>query len=113
LSDRDFELWVRNADDHKGEKLVIYGEVFQFDTVTGPSAFLADVAGTEQDYAYEYDITASVAAASEELLADVVEDDIVKMWVVGAGTYTYDTAMGGQNTVPLFLVTQIEVIEEG
>ena len=40
-------------------------------------------------------------------LGDFVEDDVVVMSVVGAGSYSYDTQAGGNTTAPQFEVVKI------
>jgi hypothetical protein len=109
IADRDYELLVRNADEHVGERIIIYGRVWQFDNATGPTYFLADTAGTQQEDWFDYEIQAAMQGTAD-MFSNVVEDDIFKAWVTVMGSQTYETAIGGENTVPLFSVGQIEVI---
>ncbi len=107
---RDFALVAKNPDQHTGKKYVLYGYVSQFDAATGDSAFRASAGADRADEWYEYDTNVLVQADSAALLANVVQDDIVKMYVVGAGDFSYDTQIGGNTTVPMFKVNMIEVI---
>lgn len=106
---RDYALFVKDPDSHVGEQIVIYGHITQFDSATGTDTFRADTAHAQQDDWYDYDVN-TIITGSEVLLSEIVQDDIVKMWVTGLGSLTYDTSIGGSATVPLFLVHQIEVI---
>ncbi|MFF1342916.1 hypothetical protein ACFVYT_34430 [Streptomyces sp. NPDC058290] len=41
-------------------------------------------------------------------LEDVVQDDVVELWVTCMGSTTYQTAIGGSQTVPYFLVGKVK-----
>jgi len=109
----DSHTWALVAKDpsaHVGEKYVIYGRVFQFDSATGTSRFLANTGAQEEEYAFSYDTTTMVSATDPAKLADVVEDDIVKMHVRVTGPYSYSTLIGNGNTVTAVQVNSIETI---
>ena len=109
----DSHKWALVAKDpsaHVGEKYVIYGRVFQFDSATGTSRFLANTGAQQEEYAFSYDTTTMVSATDPAKLADVVEDDIVKMHVRVTGPYSYSTRIGNGNTVTAVQVNNIEVI---
>jgi len=109
----DRHTWALVAKDpsaHVGEKYVIYGRVFQFDSATGTSRFLANTGAHEEEYAFSYDTTTMVSATDPARLADVVEDDIVKMQVRVTGPYSYSTRIGNGNTVTAVQVNNIETI---
>ena len=109
VAKRDYALVMRSPDDHVGETYVIYGVVTQFDAATGLDAFRADTSHAPQDNWYDYEYN-TILVGDEELFANVVQDDIVKMWVTCAGSITYDTQIGGSTTVPAFRVDKIELI---
>jgi hypothetical protein len=46
-------------------------------------------------------------SGTEAQLADFVTDDIVIMNLTSLGSYSYDTQIGGNTTVPLFQVDSI------
>lgn len=100
VTDREFAYILKDPYAHYGDRIVIYGKVLQFDTLTGDSVFRADVVAVpggsnEPENAF-------VEATDPAILADVVEGDSVVMFVEVAGTETYETQLGAERTVPLF-----------
>ncbi|WP_337109882.1 hypothetical protein [Prescottella equi] len=110
LNDRDFALLVKDPDAAKGRKVVVYGRVTQFDAATGKTTFRANTAATVQDSEWGYSQNTIVHARDAATVADVVQEDVVKMFVTVDGSQTYDTAIGGQMTVPQVTVNIIERI---
>lgn len=108
ISDRDFALLVKNPEGFTGRKFVLYGRVSQFDSATGPSTFRADAAASPQEYWGLYGENV-VVTGSSRMLTDVVEDDLVTMYVEVAGAYSYDTQIGGSTTAPKLTVNIIDV----
>jgi hypothetical protein len=109
IKPRDFALLVKSPDKHIGKKYVIYGHVTQFDSATGDDTFRADTAATRQSEWYDYDVNTLVCAEDAALLDDVVQDDLVTMYVEVLGSFSYDTQIGGSTTVPHFQVRIIKV----
>ena len=109
ISSRDWALVVKDPAAHAGEKYVIYSRVFQFDAATGTDSFLgfAESAAQSSDYNYEQTV---MFRGDPAILAPVVKDDIVRVYVAIKGAYTYDRATGGSNTVPEATVGIIQVI---
>jgi hypothetical protein len=110
ISSRDYALIAKDPDAHAGEKYVLYGHITQFDSATGPDAFLANTDAVRQGDWYEYDVNTLVVAEDASILSPVVEDDLVKMYVEVVGSFSYDTQIGGNTTVPQVTVRMIEVI---
>jgi hypothetical protein len=110
IASRDYALIAKDPDSHAGEKYVLYGRIMQFDSATGPDTFLASTDAVEHRQWYEYDVNTLVAAEDAAILAPVVEDDLVKMYVEVVGSFSYDTQIGGNTTVPQVTVRMIEVI---
>lgn len=110
LTTRAYALVAKNPDDYVGKKFVIYGRVSQFDAATGNDSFLADTGAKKyvSDW-YQYDVNTMITGDAADLKS-IVEDDIVQMYVVGDGSYSYDTQMGGNTTVPSFYVVMIKVV---
>jgi hypothetical protein len=113
IGSRDYALIAKSPDAHAGEKFVLYGYITQFDSATGPDAFLADTDAEQHNEWYEYDTNTLVVAEDPSILAPVVEDDIVKMYVEVVGSFSYDTQIGGNTTVPQVTVRMIEVVGSG
>ena len=95
---------MKDPDSAQGRKISVYCGVNQFDAATGTSSFLAHVAAEPQERSYDYEQNAWVEAVDSTILANVVEKDLVTMYVEVAGAYTYDTQIGGTTTVPKFWV---------
>jgi hypothetical protein len=113
VSTRKFALIAKNPDEYVGKNFVVYGVVTQFDAATGVDTFRADTGPVAlvADW-YDYDVN-TIVTGSKKLLHNVVEDDIVRMYVTAAGSYSYDTQIGGNTTVPMFKVNMINIIGSG
>lgn len=96
ISTRDWQLIEKDPDSHYGEKYVIYGYVTQADASTGTEGFRASTGGEQTDW-YNYDIN-TIVIADSDIVANVVTDDIVQMYVEVLGSYTYETQIGGETT---------------
>jgi hypothetical protein len=110
IGSRDYALITKSPDAHAGERYVLYGYVTQFDSATGPDAFLADTDAEQHTEWYEYETNTFVVADDPSILSPVVEDDLVKMYVEVVGSFSYDTQIGGNTTVPQVTVRMIEVV---
>ncbi|MGW5151315.1 DUF2510 domain-containing protein [Rhodococcus koreensis] len=109
ISDRDLALLAKSPDAAKGRKLVLHGVVTQFDSGTGATQFRASVAGARQDAWYDYDINVVISGSSPPVVANVVKDDLVTVYVEVTGSYRYDTTLGGSMTVPRFTANIVDV----
>lgn len=109
LSNRAFAKVVKNPDAYVGKKYLIYGRVSQFDAATGTSTFRADVDNTRHSDWYEYDVNSIVNEGIPGQFDDVVQDDLVTLYVVVDGSFSYDTQLGGSTTVPSFTSNMIKV----
>lgn len=105
-----FEI-VKDPNSYKDECYTVYGEVTQFDAVTGTSSFLAEVGGVQE--APEYGIvsypTGAYLTGDPAVLQSVVQQDLFTANVMVLGTIMYKTAMGAQATVPTLQVNSIQV----
>jgi len=79
IEDRTWALVAKDPKSHIGERFVIFGKVTQFDSATGTSTFRANTGAVQQDYSYKYDVNTMVDADNASAVADVVQDDILKM----------------------------------
>lgn len=91
---------IKNPDGHVGTRLLIYGEVVQFDVNTGTCAFRMNSGPAQTRYSFDYDQNTYVRAGGANcgLLAPIVQDDHLLVWATVTGSYTYSTAMGGTAT---------------
>lgn len=109
ITDREWAQIERNPDAHVGERYVIYGHVFQFDANTGPTSFMALTSGQPKSNWWEYDIDTLVDGRSAETVEDVVEGDLVTLYVEVLGSTSYTTLIGGYNTTPHVQVNALSV----
>ncbi|GAB84497.1 DUF2510 domain-containing protein [Gordonia rubripertincta] len=105
---REWQLIAKDPNAHKGELYVIYGRVVQADSVTGSSQMRVNTDGQQVESAYDFDIN-TVVTEGLASFKQVVEDDLVAMWVSVEGDETYTTMMGGSLTAPKVEVNIIEV----
>lgn len=109
ISPRDYALLVKDPDAAKGRKLIVYGVVTQFDAATGTSEFRANTGAEKAEHRYDYDVNTMIHAADPAILKNVVEKDFVTMHVQVAGSYSYDTQIGGHTVAPKLNVYIIDV----
>ena len=111
ISAREWQLIAKDPGAHRGESVIVHGEVTQFDAATGAGGFRANVDGVVHKPRYgfvDYD-TNTVLAGSTSQLADVVQGDLFTAEVVVGDPLTYGTTMGGQLTAPSLSITSISV----
>lgn len=110
----DSQTWleiVKDPDSYIGLCYTVYGEVTQFDAATGTGGFRADIGGVQQTPQYGFvDYPTNTALVGDpNTLKDVVEKDLFTANVMVLSSYTYDTQIGGQTTVPQLQVGSITV----
>ncbi|WP_406511406.1 hypothetical protein OG851_03110 [Streptomyces sp. NBC_00161] len=102
---------VRDPGAHLGESYRLFGKITQFDSATGTNTFRASIGYDKKwpaSYGYvDYDANAIFLGVSTDL-EDVVQDDVVELWVTCMGSTTYQTAIGGSQTVPYSLVGKVK-----
>ncbi|GAA1877615.1 hypothetical protein GCM10009715_25430 [Paeniglutamicibacter psychrophenolicus] len=115
VSARKLAKLVKNPDNYKGDVIVVYGEITQFDAATGTCSFRANIANSRKyetwDYEYNSLFTAGDGVEDCPALDDFVADDQVKMTATSLGSLSYDTQIGGSTTVPYFQVEKISMLK--
>ncbi|MEV6417219.1 hypothetical protein [Kribbella sp. NPDC051718] len=110
LTSRQWAKLVKSPDDHVGETILVYGVVTQFDAATGEDGFRADADSRRHSESYEYpENTVFQQETGSTKLDDVVEGDFFTAKVLVLGSYSYDTQIGGNTTVPSFEVVSVSV----
>ncbi|MBQ0905534.1 hypothetical protein [Micromonospora sp. U21] len=109
LTERQWKLIAKDPDGYLGKTYVVYGRVTQFDAATGVDSFRADVAHRRMADEYDYE-TNTIFNGSQSDLDNLVEDDTFRANVTVLGSYSYDTQIGGETTVPLLQVDSIKVL---
>ncbi|MEO9328588.1 DUF2510 domain-containing protein [Gordonia aurantiaca] len=107
VTSREWQLVAKNPDAHVGELYVIYGRVAQADSATGTTQMRVYTDG-QQVESYNFDIN-TIVRAGQASFAEVVEGDLVAMWVEVEGSETYETTMGGEITAPAVEANIVEV----
>lgn len=114
VDDRTFALIAKDPDAHTGENIILYGNITQFDSATGRCAMLISTAGTQKEYSYEYDQNTMARSGDGMSTCPVfdplVEDDTIKIWATVDSSFSYDTQIGGNTTVPMIEVWQVELL---
>jgi hypothetical protein len=109
---REWQVIAKDPDAHKGERIIVYGYVTQFDAATGNDTFRANVDGVEHsgdEFAYlDYEIN-TVLRGDAAALQDIVSGDLFSAQVTVGGSLSYDTQIGGSTTVPMLMVDTIRV----
>ena len=114
VDERTFALLVKDPDAHVGEELIVYGSIRQFDAATGPCTFLANTSYAQMESSFDYSNNTFFKAGDANddcpIAAPIVEDDHIKAWVTVEGSFSYDTQIGGNTTVPLFNLENVEIL---
>jgi hypothetical protein len=105
-NDRQWAQIVKSPDKYVGKGYHVWACITQFDAATGADTFRGDASNKKEEYWSLYGDN-SLFSGTESQLADYVTDDIVIMNVTSLGSYSYDTQIGGNTTVPLFQVDSI------
>jgi hypothetical protein len=111
LTARQWAKIAKSPDAHTGEAYIVYGHVTQFDAATGDDQFRADVDGVKHavEYGYvDYPTNTLMTNISGDL-SDLVQDDLFTAKVMVLGSFSYDTQIGGETTVPQLSVMSIKV----
>lgn len=103
LGDRDWALLVKAPDNYFGNAYVVWACVTQFDAATGEDTFRAQASYANQTY-WHSDGDNVLFTGTVADFSNVVEGDLVSMNTVSLGSFSYDTQVGGNTTVPWFKV---------
>lgn len=114
LEDRDFALIAKDPDSYSGQNIILYGSIMQFDSATGRCAMIISTAATQKEMSFDYEQNVMAVSGDENTECPVfdplVENDHVKLWVTIEQSFSYDTQIGGNTTVPLVTVWQAELL---
>lgn len=110
LSERDWQLIVKDPDAHIGRQIVVYAEVAQFDDMTGSETFRASAAASPTEY-YFTDGENVVFVGDEAVLAPIVQGDQIMVHATVLGSQSYGSMMGGTVVAPKLRVDYIEAAD--
>ena len=116
--ERRLELWLADHHDGSGSDVetltagLDLGE--QLDAATGQCVVRVSISHEKQSEWYEYEHNSVGVSGDGEsdcpVLDPFVADDEVKLWVTMGGSFSYDTQIGGNTTVPANLIDKAELL---
>ncbi len=111
ITAREWQLIAKDPDAHKGERIIVYGQVTQLDAATGTDTMRAAVDGVPHavEYGYVDYETNTVLSGNPSSLQNVVQSDLFQADVTVKGAISYDTQIGGSTTVPALMIESIQV----
>lgn len=107
LTKRQWQKLVKNPDAHLFDTYKVWACISQFDSATGDDTFRGQASYKNLAYWYSDGDNAFFTGDADQL-ADFVQGDIVAMSVTDGGSYSYETTLGGNITVPIFYVDKIK-----
>lgn len=114
VDERTLALIAKEPDNNVGQNLIVFGSISQLDSATGPCNALISIANDQKENSYDYEqnsfATSGDAASTCPVFDPLVQGDHVKLWVTVLGSFSYDTQIGGNTTVPAFQVWQAELL---
>ena len=108
LSKRAWQRLVKAPDRYSGKRYRMWACISQFDAATGEESFLASASYKNWRDDWWLNGDSAFFTGNANRLDSFVEDDIVWMQVESLGSFSYDTQIGGNTTVPLFEVKAIK-----
>lgn len=108
VDERELALILKDPDTNKGERIIVYGQIWQFDTRTGPDRFLADIGTNPLGIGNNQ---SAQLIGTESSLKTLVSGDKVRMHVIVDGEYSYTSTADHKLTVPQFQIGIIQPVE--
>ena len=109
----EFKQLARNPDNYEGQNFVFTGEVIQVMEGKGIADIRLNVTKVTSEYSdwvyYEDTIYATVHL--EDGADKILEEDIITIYGVCAGSYSYTSVLGSQVTLPKIDVKYYELVE--
>lgn len=104
-----YDELVKDPDALAGTVVHFKAQVFQFDTNTGPNSMLVSV--TNQGYGFWSD-NVLVSFLDTSIADNIDNEDVIEFWGEVVGAESYETAIGGSNTVPSVLARYMTLIKK-
>lgn len=101
-----YDQLIRDPDSLAGTAVTYTAQVFQYDSLTSTASMLVYV--TEGDYDFWDDIV--LVLLDPALGQQIDNDDIIQFWGPVIGAETYETGIGGSNTVPVVEAMYMDLI---
>ena len=101
-----YDQLARTPDEYKNKKVKFYGKVVQ--VIEGNGETKLRIATKSNSYGGYYDDVVLVYYNSSLTSSRVLEDDMITIYGISQGLYSYESTMGGNITVPLIAVKEIK-----
>lgn len=115
IDERALAQVVKDPDGARGQKLITYAQITQFDSATGTCQFRANTAHKKMGSEWDYDHNSVYSAESGKVecadLSSFVADDLVQIHSTVEGSKSYETMIGGETIVPIFSVDSIKLVK--
>lgn len=109
LSKRSWQRVVKAPDRYEGKGYQVWACITQFDSATGEASFRGQGSYRRLgEFDWFSDGDNAIFSGDERRLDPFVTDDVVSMKVIARGSFSYETTIGGETTVPLFEVVSIK-----
>lgn len=114
MDERGWALIAKDPDANAGTNVILFGTITQFDSATGNCAMLIKTSAVQKEMSYEYD--QSVMGVSGDwdtqcpTFDPLVEGDHVQLWATVNKSFSYDTQIGGNTTVPMVEVWYAQLL---
>jgi hypothetical protein len=108
IGEREFGVLVRDPDAERGRRVVVYGYVTQFDSVTGTSMFRADTSAVEGNQWYEFDHN-TIVNFDPVIGREIIDGDVVTLYAEVAGSRSYETTLGTSETALVLKANMIDI----
>jgi hypothetical protein len=111
ITQREWQLILKDVEGNKNRYVVVYGKITQFDSGTGLGSFRADVAGTKEELNKPFFLGDNTFLSGDvDMLKNFVSKDKFKANVQVIGVYTYTSVSNIQISVPMLKVLNIELL---
>lgn len=114
MDERGWALIAKDPDANAGTNVILFGTITQFDSATGNCAMLISTSAIQKEMSYDYD--QNVMAVSGDWDTEcptfdpLVEGDHVQLWATVNQSFSYDTQIGGNTTVPMVEVWYAQLL---
>ena len=100
---------ARKPEEYDGNKIKIYGQIIQVLETDGENEVNFRVATKDSGFGSYYDDVFLVVYTYKDNEPRLLEDDMVTMWGMYGGTYTYESTLGSNITVPLLYAEYVKI----
>ncbi len=108
---REFAKLIRNPTAGIGQRVVVWGEVMQFDVGTGPDLLRADLAAVNTSEHGYFTGENCMLSPIGSVFEDLVAGDVFVAAVEVIGVYQYTSTFGGAMSAPWFRAHAVHLVD--